>query len=75
MLRLLAEDRKWAYRYAIRKALVLNPKTPRAAAATQLRYLSRKDLRHIHSNPEISVYVKRCIERLRPDEFMAVHHD
>jgi hypothetical protein len=68
-LRMLADDTKWSFRYAIRKALVLNPKTPAAAAATQLRYLSRGDLRRIHSNPATTVYVRRCIERLRPDDF------
>lgn len=63
-LRVLAADPKWSYRYAIRKALVLNPNTPRASAASQLRYLSRADLKHIHSNPATSVYLRRCIERL-----------
>lgn len=70
-LRMLAEDAKWSYRYAIRKALVLNPDTPRASAASQLRYLSRSDLRRIHANPATTVYVRRCIERLRPDDFSA----
>lgn len=60
----IAGDAKWSYRYAVRKALVLNPQTPRSAAASQLRYLSQRDLRSIHSNPETSVYLKRCIERL-----------
>lgn len=68
-LRMIADDMKWSFRYAIRKALVLNPKTPPAAAATQLRYLSRGDLRRIHSNPATTVYVRRCIERLRPEDF------
>ncbi|HEX6085407.1 MAG TPA: hypothetical protein VF266_12835 [Thermoanaerobaculia bacterium] len=63
-LLMIASDRKWSYRYPVRKALVLNPHTPRAAAASQLRYLSQRDLRSIHSNPETSVYLKRCIERL-----------
>lgn len=63
---MLAHDRKWSYRYAIRKALVLNPVTPRAAAASQLRYLSRADLRSIHANPSTSVYLRRCIERMTP---------
>jgi hypothetical protein len=63
-LRLLAEDRKWSYRYAIRKALVLNPLTPRAAAASQLRHLRRGDLREIYSNPSTSTYLRRCIERV-----------
>ena len=64
-LRLLAEDMKWSYRYAIRKALVMNPNTPRSSAASQLRYLSARDLAQIHARPETSVYLRRCIERLR----------
>jgi hypothetical protein len=65
-LRMVAEDQKWSYRYAIRVALVLNPATPRAAAASQLRFLRRVDLARIHANPATSVYLRRCIERLRP---------
>jgi hypothetical protein len=64
-LLLIAGDQRWSFRYPIRKALVLNPSTPRAAAAAQLRYLSRSDLSSIHSNPRTSVYLRRCIERLR----------
>ncbi len=71
-LRMLAEDRHWSYRYAIRKALVMNPATPRSAAASQLKHLSRGDLRRIHASPQTTVYVRRCIERLRPDDFSAV---
>ena len=63
-LRMIAHDPRWSYRYAIRKALVLNPSTPRSAAASQLRYLSRRDLVQIHGAPETSVYLRRCIERL-----------
>jgi hypothetical protein len=65
-LRMLAGDRKWSYRYAIRMALVLNPLTPRAAAASQLRHLRRGDLREILGNPATSTYLRRCIERLLP---------
>ena len=64
-LRLLAADPKWSYRYAIRKALVLNPITPRSIAASQLRFLTVRDLREIHSNPQTSTYLRRCIERLQ----------
>lgn len=63
-LRMIADDRKWSFRYAIRKALVMNPSTPRASAASQLRYLSRRDLTSIHGRPETSVYLRRCIERM-----------
>ena len=68
-LRMIAEDQKWSYRQSIRRALVLNPSTPRASAASQLRYLSRLDLRRIHSNPDTSTYLRRCIERLVPNDF------
>lgn len=71
-LAMVAGSGKWSYRYAVRKALVLNPITPRAAAASQLRYLTRADLRQIHANPATSVYLRRCIERMRPDDFSAV---
>lgn len=63
-LRMVAADRKWSHRYAIRMALVLNPSTPRAVAASQLRFLRQRDLRAIHANPATSVYLRRCIERL-----------
>lgn len=66
-LQMLAEDGKWSYRYPIRVALVLNPSTPRAAAASQLRHLRPSDLRRIHGNPATSVYLRRCIERLKPE--------
>ncbi len=59
--------RKWSYRYAIRKALVLNPSTPRSTAASLLRFLSKRDLRMIHANPKTSVYLRRCIERLQDE--------
>lgn len=66
-LRMIGDDKRWSYRYAIRKALVLNPTTPRSTAAAQLRFLSRRDLVAIHRNPATSVYMRRCIERIRDE--------
>lgn len=66
-LLMIASDPKWSYRYSVRKALVLNPSTPRAAAASQLRHLTRLDLRRIHDNPRTSTYLRRCIERMPSD--------
>jgi hypothetical protein len=68
-LQLLAADRKWCYRYPIRKALVMNPLTPRSAAASLLRSLTARDLRKIHDHPATTVYVRRCIERLHPADY------
>lgn len=66
-LLLISSDPKWSFRYSLRKALVLNPATPRSAAASQLRFLTRRDLRRIHSNPTTSTYLRRCIERMHSD--------
>jgi hypothetical protein len=63
-LTMLGTDNKWSYRYEIRRALVLNPLTPRAIAAAQLRFLRLRDLRIILQRPDTSVYLRRCIERL-----------
>jgi hypothetical protein len=68
-LRLLATDQKWSSRYAIRRALATNPVTPRSVAASQLRFLSRRDLRIIHDDPATSTYLRRCIERTQPALF------
>jgi hypothetical protein len=68
-LRLLAADQKWSSRYAIRRALAVNPSTPRSVAASQLRFLSRRDLRTIHGDPATSTYLRRCIERNEPGPF------
>lgn len=72
MLQLIAADRKWSYRYAIRKALAMNPATPRSTAASQLRFLSRRDLRVVHDHPATPLYVRRCIERLAPAVFARI---
>jgi hypothetical protein len=68
-LRLLAADQKWSSRYAIRRALAVNPATPRSVAASQLRFLSNRDLRIIHHDPATSTYIRRCIERNEPALF------
>jgi hypothetical protein len=59
----IAGDRKWSLRYAIRKALVVSRATPRGIAASQLRHMTPGDLRNLAANPEVSVYLRRCIER------------
>ncbi len=55
---------KWSSRYAIRMAIVLSEQSPRAVAASQLRFLKRLDLSGLLRNPKISIYLRRCIERI-----------
>ena len=68
-LQLIAGDRKWSYRYSVRKALVMNPLTPRSVSVSLLRFFSARDLRMIHGNPNTTVYIRRCIERLHPADY------
>jgi hypothetical protein len=70
-LSVLANDIKWSFRYALRRALVLNSTTPRSIAAAQLRHLTVADLRNIYHRAETSVYLRRCIERLRAETVAA----
>lgn len=63
-LSMVADDPRWAQRYAIRLALATNTATPNAVAASQLRYLKRGDLAAIAGNPQTSTYLRRCIEAL-----------
>lgn len=63
-LQAISDHPKWKFRYAIRRALAMNPQTPRAAAASQLRHLRRADLRALAEDHETSLYLRRCIERL-----------
>lgn len=63
-IRILADDRKWNARYAIRKWIAEHPQTPNAVAASQLRYLRATDLRRIAAAPESRTFIIRCAERL-----------
>lgn len=63
-LEAIAGHSKWSFRYPIRRSLAMNSKTPRAVAASQLRYLQRDDLQALLRRPETSTYLRRCIERM-----------
>jgi hypothetical protein len=67
-LRLIADHFKWGSRYAVRRALVFNQETPRAIAATQLRFLTRDDRAALLENPATSVYLRRCLESLEGED-------
>lgn len=72
---LIGQHRRWSHRIPIRRALVLHPETPRALAASQLRYLARVERAKMLTNPSVSVYLKRCIERLAGDQIREAEAD
>lgn len=61
---MVANDPRWSQRYAIRLALAMNASTPKAVAASQLRYLRKNDLAALAGSPQTSTYLRRCIEAL-----------
>lgn len=60
----VASSPKWSFRMPLRRALVLNPDTPKAVAAAQLRFLPKADLDSLLRSSTTSTYIRRCIERL-----------
>lgn len=60
----IASHQKWSVRRPVRMALVLNPGTPRAVAASQLRHLTAREREEVVGNPTLSVYLRRCVESI-----------
>ncbi len=63
-LRMVADHPKWSLRYPLVRALVKNPDTPRAVAASLLTRLRKEDLNALWGNQRTSRYLLACIERL-----------
>ncbi|MHB0972160.1 MAG: hypothetical protein ACYC7A_05990 [Thermoanaerobaculia bacterium] len=63
-LTMIASHAKWSVRRPVRMALVVNPDTPRATAASQLLHLTAREREEVLGNPALSTYLRRCIERL-----------
>ena len=60
-LAILARDRRWGTRYAIRYALVRNPKTPIDVAIHLVASLNKTDLRVLAKDPSLKQPIKkRC---------------
>ncbi|HEY0590560.1 MAG TPA: hypothetical protein VGF40_02240 [Thermoanaerobaculia bacterium] len=63
-LSLIAANPRWGFRLTVRRALVLNAETPKGVAAAQLPYLPKGELVAMLRHPQISAYVKMCIEKI-----------
>lgn len=55
----IARNKKWLRDYAIRKAIVMNPKTPLSISMTLLRTLSVKDIKTVSKSREVTGAVAR----------------
>ncbi len=64
VLRIIAAGRTWTRNYAVKKALVVNPKTPPAFAITFLKHLRERDLKDIAKNRDVSPTISRMAKRI-----------
>jgi hypothetical protein len=64
VLRLIATGRTWTRNYTVKKALIVNPKTPPACAMGFLKHLRDKDLKDVAKNRDISPTITRIAKRI-----------
>ena len=64
LLEELAASRRWGENYAVRLALVLQPRTPVALALAQITKLVPRDLRAVAEAPGLRGVVQRAAERV-----------
>ncbi|MCO4762685.1 MAG: hypothetical protein KC502_14325 [Myxococcales bacterium] len=55
----IARNKQWTRDYSVRKALVMNPKTPLSISMTFLRTLSQKDIKTVSKSREVTGAVAR----------------
>jgi hypothetical protein len=64
LLNAVASSRRWREHYALRLALVLQPRTPLALGIAQLSSLQPADLRHVLTKKDLAPLVRLIAQRL-----------
>ncbi len=64
IIRTIASNRDWTKLYAVRHALVQNPKCPPVVALNFLKTLTAKDIRHLSTSHDIPGYVARQAKQI-----------
>ncbi|PID39183.1 MAG: hypothetical protein CSB49_01935 [Proteobacteria bacterium] len=65
--RVIFSSRRWICRYAVKRALVLNPYTPTELAIRLLGFLTSMDLKLVRQTPTLSETVRQAAEQLATD--------
>ncbi len=60
----ICRNRQWTKDYSVRRALVMNPKTPLPFSMTFLRTLNGKDLKDVASSRDVNQNVARAAKRI-----------
>lgn len=64
IIRTIASNRDWTKLYAVRHALVQNPKCPPVMALNFLKTLTAKDIRHLSTSHDVPGYVARQAKQI-----------
>lgn len=64
----IARQRSWTRDYAIRRTLIMNPKTPIAFALSFLRTMNKSDIKMISKNRDVSQVIARQAQRVLNQE-------
>ena len=64
VIRTIAGNREWTKSYAVRQALIINPKCPPVTAMMFMRTLITKDLKHLAQSHEVPGYIARHAKQL-----------
>ncbi len=64
IIRSIAFSRDWTKNYAVRAALVSNPKCPPNQAATFLRTLTTRDIKHLSQSKDVPGFIARSAKNL-----------
>jgi hypothetical protein len=67
LLEAVAADTRWQASYAVRLALVLQPRCPPAIALAQLTSLVAHDLRQVAENPSLPPLIQAAAARVAAD--------
>jgi hypothetical protein len=70
--RCVLDARRWIARYAVKRALVLNPCTPTDLALRLLAFLNRADLHLVRSSPGLPLPLREAASRLSDDRMVPV---
>ncbi len=64
LIRRISRNREWVRLYSVKRALVMNPKTPPITAMQLLSYLSKRELKILSKSHDVPGYISRKARQL-----------
>ena len=68
IIRRIVRRREWLKLYAVKKALIFNPKTPPITAMQMISFMNKRDLKNLSRSHEVPGYITRKAKELIQNE-------